>query len=155
MAVQTRKHVSLQFKDATGTPLAKTIGPGPGDFTFDGLEEANQEALPVLDRGTFLELVYGDTKQISYSVTIYVDGDQTGTSVLDTVLKTGTDWATATTQDPGGVVFTADLLVTVARGAVTNTYLLNNCRTTAKFTEGKEGNTWSFSGVCYEGITRT
>ena len=154
MAVQTRKHVTIQFKDATGSPLTRTIGPGPGDFTFDGLEASNVEALPILDRGTFLELVEGDTKQISWSATVYVDGDQTGSSVIDAVLKTG-DWASATTQDPGGVVHTADVLVTVTRGAVTNTYLLNNCRTVAKFTEAKEGNTWSFSGVCYEGITRT
>ena len=111
MAVQTRKHVTIQFKDATGSPLTRTIGPGPGDFTFDGLEASNVEALPILDRGTFLELVV--------------------------------------------VVHTEDVLVTVTRGAVTNTYLLNNCRTVAKFTEAKEGNTWSFSGVCYEGITRT
>lgn len=154
MAVQTRKHVSLQFKDAAGSPLTRTVGPGPGDFTFDGLEENNTEAVAVMDRGSFLELVEGDDKQISFSVTIYVDGDQTGSSVIDAVLKTG-DWASATTQDPGGVVHTADLLVTVTRGAVTNTYLLNNCRTVAKFTEGKEGNTWSFSGTCYEGVTRT
>jgi hypothetical protein len=154
MAVQTRKHVSLKFKDATGTPLERTIGPGPGDFTFDGLEEGGVEALPLYDRGSFLELVIGDDKQISWSATIYVDGDQTGASVLDAVLKSG-DWASATTQDPGGVVFTSDVLVTVTRGATTNTYTLNNCRTIAKFTESKEGNTWAFSGTCYQGITRT
>ena len=154
MAVQTRKHVAISFKDATGTPLEKTVGPGPGDFTFDGLEEANTEALPLYDRGTFLELVAGDDKQITWSVTIYVDGDQTGSSVLDAVLKTG-PWASAVTQDPGAVVFTSDVLVTVTRGAVSNVYTLNNCRTTAKFTEAKEGNTWAFSGTCYQGITRT
>ena len=152
MPVTTRKHVSLQLKDATGTPLTRTIGPGPGDFTFDGLEAANVEALPVYNRGTFYELVAGDDKQISCSVTIYSDGDQTGASVLDAVLQTG-DWASATTQDPGGVVFTADWLVTVTRGAVTNTYTLNNVRTIAKFTEAKEGNTWAFTGTCYQGVT--
>ncbi|NBV62702.1 MAG: hypothetical protein EBR73_16880 [Rhodobacteraceae bacterium] len=114
MPVTTRKHVSLQFKDAAGSPLTRTIGPGPGDFTFDGLEEGGVEALPVYNRGSFLELVAGDDKQISWSATIYSDGDQTGS---------------------------------------TNTYTLNNCRTVAKFTESKEGNTWSFSGTCYQGIT--
>jgi hypothetical protein len=152
MPIKTRKHVSLQFKDAAGSPLTRTIGPGPGDFTFDGLEEANVEALPVYNRGTFYELVAGDDKQIAWSATIYDDGDQTGTSVLDAALKTG-DWASATTQDPGGVVFTQDVIVTVTRGAVTNTYTLNNCRTVAKYTETKEGNTWSFSGTCYQGVT--
>lgn len=97
MPVRTRRHVSLKFVDATGTPLEKAIGPGPGDFSFDGLEEANKEALPIYDRGGFAELVYGDDKQISWSCTIYVDGDQTGSSVIDTVLKSGS-WASAVTH---------------------------------------------------------
>ncbi len=154
MAVFTRKHVSVKFVDGTGTPLEKTIGPGPGDFTFDGIEEGGTEAVPVYSRGDFLELVYGDEKQITGSGTIYVDGDQTGSSVIDAALKTGGTWASGVTKDPGGVVWTTDIVVTETRGATTNTYTFSNCRTVVKWTEGKEGNTLSFSFTCYNGFTR-
>ena len=51
--VFTRRYVTVTVKDGAGTPLTRTVGPGPGDFTIDGLEAGNYEAVKVLDRGQF------------------------------------------------------------------------------------------------------
>ena len=32
--VFTRRYTSVSIKDGAGTPLSRTVGPGPGDFTF-------------------------------------------------------------------------------------------------------------------------
>ena len=148
----TSQHMTVSVKDGTGTPLTAILGPGPGDMTFGSLEEGNKAATKVLNRGSFQELVYGEDNEVPFSITCHMVGDQTGESVTDALLKTG-NFASAVTMDPGGLVYTLDILVSGTRGAVTNTYTLNNCRTVAKFTESKEGNTWSFSGTCYQGIT--
>ena len=125
MPVFTRKHVSILVKDATGTPITATLGPGPGDFSYSGLEEGDVEALPIYNRGTYLEMVVGDQKQITGSITVYHDGDQTGTSVLDAIRKTG------------------------------NTLTFNTCRFSTDWAEGKEGNQYSISFTCYEGVAIT
>ena len=151
MPVFTRKHVSILVKDATGTPITATLGPGPGDFSYSGLEEGDVEALPIYNRGTYLELLIGDQKQVTGSITVYHDGDQTGTSVLDAIRKTG-NFASGVTVDPGLVSWALDMVVTMTRGAVTNVLTFNTCRFTTDWAEGKEGNQYSISFTCYEGV---
>ena len=154
MAVKTRKHVTVTLKDATGTPITKVLGPTPGDFQIQGLQENNTEGLPIYSRGSFLELVEGDDVQIQGSITVYHDGNLTGTSVADAILKAG-NFASGVTQDPGGVVWTLDTVVTVTRGADTDTFTLSNCRFQFDYNEDKEGNKLPIKFTCYGGCALT
>ena len=33
--VFTHRHVTVTFKDGTGTPITRTLGPGPGNIKFE------------------------------------------------------------------------------------------------------------------------
>ena len=147
--VFTHKHIAVTFADGTGTPITATFGPGPGDVKVSGIEQNGVEALPVLNRGTFLELVEGDQKQLSFSISVYHAQDLTAAaSPTAAILKTN-DFASGVTKDPGGIVWTGDVIVTATRSGVTNVLTLYNCRCMFDYTEGKEGNTISISGTCY------
>jgi len=149
-----RRYTSITIKDGTGTPLTRAVGPGPGDFKFSTLENGNYAAIKILDRGQFYELIPGDDNEIKMSGTIYVDGDQTGSSVIDAFLKTG-DWASATTTDPGGVVWAFTMIAVESYAGATNTYTLAKCRGIASWEESDAGNKLSFDITCYGGCTRT
>lgn len=149
MAVRTRKMVAVTFADATGTPITATMGPGPGDVKITGLEQGGVEAVGIYNRGTFLELVEGDQKQLSFSISIYHNQDLTAAaSPVAALLKTN-DFASGVTKDPGAVVWTGNLIVVVTRSAVTDTFTLINCRCSFDYSEGKEGNMITISGTCY------
>ena len=150
----TRRYVTVTIKDGAGTPLTRTVGPGPGDFKFGPVANGNYEAPKVLDRGQFYELVPGDDLQQDVSGSIYVDGDQTGASVIDAVLKTG-DWASATTTDPGGVVWAFTLVITETYNGVTNVYTCSKCRGTVSWSEAVDGNKLDFAITCYGGVARS
>lgn len=152
--VYNRRHVSIQVKDGTGTPITANLTPGEGDFKVSGLEQGDKEALPIYNRGAFLEMVTGDDKQVTGSVSVYHYGDLTGTSVLDAIRKTG-NFASGVTVDPGGVVWALDMVVTITDGTVTNTYTFSTCRFTTDWQEGKEANMFSISFTCYEGVAIT
>lgn len=152
--VFTRRYTSVTIKDGAGSPLSRTVGPGPGDFKASTVENGNYAAVKVLDRGQFYELVPGDDNEIKISGSIYVDGDQTGASVIDAVLKSG-DWASATTTDPGGVVWAFTLVVTESYNSVTNVYTFAKCRGVASWSENAEGNKIDFDITCFGGVTRT
>lgn len=149
MAVRTRKMVAVTFKDGTGSPISATLGPGPGDVKISGMEQGGVEALPIYNRGTFLELVEGDQKQITFAITIYHNQDLTAAaSPVAALLKTN-DFSSGVTKDPGGVVWTGNLEVVVTRSAVTDTFTLINCRCSFDYSEGKEGNTITINGTGY------
>lgn len=152
--VFTRRHVTIAVADGTGTPITATLGPGPGDFTVSGLEEANKEAQRILNNGAYLEMTYGDDKEITGSITVFHYGDQTGTSVIDAIMKTG-NFASGVTVDPGGVVWALDMTATITDGSVTNTMVFNTCRFTTDWGVNKEANSYSISFTCHEGVTRT
>lgn len=154
MPVYTSRHTTVVLSDDTGTPITVTAGPGPGDLSITGLSEADTAATKILDRGSYQELVYGDDNEVSFSLSIYHDGDLTGTSVLDAIRKTG-NFSAGVTVDPGGLVWALDVTVTMTRNAVTNTYVLNTCRLTTDWSEAISGNTFKISGICYEGVTIT
>jgi hypothetical protein len=152
--VMSRRNVTVTVQDGTGTPITATLTPGPGDLKWSGLEAAGAEAIGVYNRGAFLQQIKGDDKQITGSITIYEYGDQTGTSVLDAVRKTG-NFASGVTVDPGGQVWALDMIAAVTDGSVTNTYTFSTCRFTADYQESKDGNTWTLSFTCYEGVAVT
>lgn len=149
MAVRTRKHVSIKFKDATATPIEVTLGPGPGDFKASGMEQGDVEALPVYNRGTFLELVEGDQKQYSLSMSIYHNQDLTAAGSPVAALMKTNDFSAGVTKDPGGVVWTGNIEVTVTRAGVTDVFTYINCRLSFDYGEAKEANTISISGTGY------
>jgi hypothetical protein len=152
--VMDRRYTSVTVKDGAGTPLSRTVGPGPGDFKASAVQHGGYEALKVLDRGQFYELIPGDDIEITVSGSIYVSGDQTGTSVIDAILKSG-DWASATTTDPGGVVWAFTLVITESYNGTTNVYTFAKCRGTAAWSEDVNGNKIDISVTCYGGLTRT
>lgn len=149
MAVRTRKMVAVTFKDGTGSPISATLGPGPGDVKISGMEQGGVEAVAIYNRGTFLELVEGDQKQITFSITIYHNQDLTAASSPVAALLKTNDFSSGVTKDPGGVVWTGNLEVVVTRSGVTDTFTLINARCMFDYTEGKEGNTISISGTAY------
>lgn len=155
MPILTRRHLSAILKDATGTPITVTLGPGPGDLKLSDLEYGNKESVPIYDRGTFLEQVHGDDKQPSFSLTVYHDGDLTAAAAVHAALNKTNDFASGVTVDPGGDVWALTLVVTITRSAVTNTYTLTNCRIKWDYSEAKDNNTIAISGTCYGGYTVT
>lgn len=155
MPVFTNKHVAVTVKDGTGSPITATLGPGPGDLSFSGLEQGDVGAIRVMNRGAHLELVEGPTKELTGSVTVYHNGDLTSTgSVLAAIRKTD-DYASGVAVDPGLVSWTLDLVVTMTRGAVTNTFTFNTCRLAADYKEAEGGNTMTINFTCFEGVTIT
>jgi hypothetical protein len=152
--VYTSRHATVTLKDGTGSPITATAGPGPGDMTLDPFEEANTAATKVLNRGDYMEMVYGEDNEVSFSITVHQVGDLTGESILDAINKTG-NFASGITVDPGGVVWALDVVVTMVRDGVTNVFTLSTCRLKASWSEALEGNKFSISGVCYEGIAVT
>jgi hypothetical protein len=151
--VQNRRNTSVTIKDGAGTPLTRTVGPGPGDFKIGDMENGGYAAVKVLDRGQYYEAVPGDDNEIPISGSNYVDGDQTGASVIDAFLKSG-DWASATTTDPGGVVWEFTLVITESYAGVTNIYTCAKCRGKASWSEA-EVNKIDYSVVCYGGVVRS
>jgi|APGre2960657404_1045060.scaffolds.fasta_scaffold03080_3 hypothetical protein len=149
MAVRTRKHVAVTIADATGTPITATLGPGPGDVKLTGMEQGGVEGIGVYNRGTFLEMVEGDQKQLSFSISIYHNQDLTAAaSPVAGILKTN-DFASGVTKDPGGVVWGVNVIAVVTRSAVTDTFTFINCRISFDYSEGKEGNMITITGTCY------
>ena len=157
MAVVTRKHGAVAMKDHTGTPLSVPLGPGVGDFSYSGAEEGNSEAIPIYNRGSFQELVDGDDKTITGSITLYHDGDLTDATnklPIDGVMKTGA-LSSGVTADGGAVKWTTDVVHTATRGAVVHTTTLANCRCTYDYSEANDGNKIVINFTCYEGVTVT
>ena len=152
--IQNRRNTSVTVKDGAGVPLSRTVGPGPGDFKASNLQQGNYEAMKVLDRGQFSEMVPGDDAEIKISGSIYVSGDQTGSSVVDAILKTG-DWSSATTTDPGGQVWAFTLVITESYAGVTNIYTFSKCRGTASWSEDANGNKLDFDVTCLGGCVRS
>jgi hypothetical protein len=154
VGVFTHRHVTVTFKDGAGTPLTRTLGPGPGNVKFDNIAEGNKDVTLIRDRGANLEYVYGDDKEMSGSIDVYEVGDETGSSILDAILKTG-DFASATTTDAGGVVWTGTMVVVGTRNGVTNTYTLSKVRIEASYAEAADGNLFSLSYRSAGGLAAT
>jgi hypothetical protein len=149
MAIVTAKHCSIVGSDAT--PVNFTFSPGPMDLQMQGLEQGQVEAVPVMNNGTFLELVEGDDKPVPFSITLFQDGklvDNATGKPLNMALKQGT-FSAGTTKDPGLIVWTVDIVITLTRSGVSSTITLRNCRLTVDFGTEKDGNKIKLSGIAY------
>jgi hypothetical protein len=154
MAIFTNKHTTIVAKDATGTPITKNYSGGVGNFVHDPLQAGCVEATAVYSRGTFVELVEGQQQSIGFSLELYMDGKFTGgagstASPADMPLKQGDYLTAGTTRDPGGVVWTGDLVVTMTRNGVTSICTLTNGRFTVQNTEDPGGNKIAINGTAY------
>lgn len=150
MAIRHYKLGAASFQDAAGT-LSVTFGPGEGNFAIDELEAGDVEATAIYNRGTFLQLVEGQDKAPSWSITVLHNETLTnGASarIFDAVRKTGA-FASKTTADPGGLVWTGNVILTVTHNGSVDTFTLNNCRLKVAYAEAKEGNTLTLSGIAY------
>ena len=150
MPIMTLRHGVATFKDSTGANTV-ALSPGPGNFTIDGLQEALREAIPIMNRGTFLEMVVGDEQPITGTITVLHDVPASSAvtrKILNGVLKTGA-WASDTTDDPGGVVWTGIITLVGTRAGATETHTLTNVRLTAAYAEAGDGNTITLSYTAY------
>ena len=150
MPRRTRKMVAVSFRTDAATKSVD-LGPGEGNFSISALEGGMVEAIPVMDRGTFDELVEGDDKAITWSITVHHDATLTNgaaTRVMDAILGTGY-YSGETTADPGGVVWTGDVVVTVTRSGSVDTFALNNCRLLVDYAEAQDANTLTINGTAY------
>lgn len=151
MAIVTLKHATITGKDATGTPITVTLAPGPADFSMDDLEAGLCEAIAVQSAGEFLEMVEGAKKAIGWSLTLLHDGKLTDASngkPYDLAMKQGT-FASGTTRDPGGVVWTVDVVLVLTREGVSSTVTLTNNRLRIGMGLALEGNTLTLTGTAY------
>lgn len=151
MPIATLKHGTFTLQDGTGTPIPVTLSPGPGNFQIADLEAGMVEAIPVYNRGTFLELVEGSQKPVEWSIEILQDGklvDAATGKPLNAVLKGGT-LSAGVTADPGGVVWTMSGTFVITRSGVTSTVTITNSRTKVSVAEDAGGNKLSLSGTAY------
>jgi hypothetical protein len=150
MAVRTRKMVAVVLE--TGSATQYTLDTYPGDVSMTGMEAGQTEALPILDRGTFAELVAGDDTFPSFTVTVHHDGDLTDAAAQklgDMLLGQGKVSADTTT-DPGGQAWCLKLVVTVTHPAGgVDTYTVGNARPRYDYTAAADGNTLSLTFDCY------
>ena len=135
-------HGVATLQDQTGTPISVSLAPGEGNFSLSGLEEAGREAVAYQNRLTFQELLQGAEKEITGSITIAHEGTVTDAATnkpYDGMAKKGT-FAAGVTADPGGLVWTTDIVFVTTRNAVAVTFTCNNCRVSMDYAEGAEGN---------------
>ena len=101
MAVRTRKMIAVTL--TTGSARSLTLDTYPGDINVSGLQAGQADAVPVLDRGTFAELVESDDTFPTASITVHHDGrltDAVTAKIADMILKQGAASAD-TTIEPG------------------------------------------------------
>lgn len=154
VGVITSRHTSLTLKDVTPTtPISRTLGPGPGTWSFGDLEEGNKESIPIYSHGIYVEDVYGQDKEVTVSGEIHMLGDQTGESITDAILKSG-DFAAGIT-DNAGEVWTLICTITIVRSSTTNTFVFNKCRVSGSVSIDPGGSKVSVTIKCRGGYTRT
>lgn len=157
MAIVTRNHGTVSFVNGA---FSLELGPGEGNFTFDGLEELNadgvpEETAPIESRGTFLERVKVREKEITGSITVYQDGQITDNSTgkpLDVATFQSTALSALTTVDPGGVVQAGNIEWSYTRNGVSGGLRFKNCRLVASGSEGTPSNTFTLNFDCREGV---
>ena len=150
--LRSRKMLSVSFRTDAGTKSVD-LGPGEGNLTISGLEAGDVSAIPVMDRGTFYELVEGPDNAPTFSITVYHDTELTDGSaarVADAVRKTGY-YSGETTADPGGQVWTGDVVAVCTHPGTgdVDTILLSNCRLVMDFAEAEAPNTLTINGTAY------
>lgn len=152
---RTHRDVTVTLLDATATPITVEVGPGPGDLKMSGMNEADKEAVKVLDRGGFMELVYGDDVEVSFSITVYHAGGLSAAGAVHAALDKAGDFASGVSTETNGTdVWCLNMKVVIVKGGVTNTFTLSKCRISWDYAESKDANTISLSGTCYGGVSQ-
>lgn len=151
MAVNTRRMVGVVL--TTGSGKTYTLDTYPGDYKITGLQEGGLETIRILDRGVFVERVYGDDQPCTLTIDVMHDGALTSaaaTKLIDMLKKqSGSFVASDTTVDPGGQVWALKVVLTVTHpGGTTTTITCGNARPTGDYSSAKEGNTLSMSFEC-------
>jgi len=150
MAITTRKMIAVVLE--TGSATQYTLDTYEGDVNFSGLEADFTEAVPVLDRGTYVGAVEGDDVFPTMTVTIKHDGrltDAVSQKIGDMLLHQGAVAADVTT-DPEGRVWMLKIVVTVTYpGGGVDTFTVNNARFVSDYAAANDGNTLSLSFTCY------
>ena len=150
MAITTRKMVALVL--TTGSAKTYTLDTYEGDVTISGMMENYTEAVPVLDRGTYVGSVEGDDQFPTMTVTVKHDGKLTNaaaTRLGDFLHKTGFV-SGDTTTDPEGRVWMMQVVATVTYpGGGVDTFTAVNARLTSDYSAAVDGNTLSLTWTCY------
>lgn len=146
------RQVTVTFEDSTGVTLV--IGPGPGDWTIDGLSEGNTDKIRVLDRLRYDCHLDGEDKQQTGSGTVGL-AQQTLTSaivsrVLDWIHKQGIyrigGPSEVTTVSPNTDIWAFAIRIAMTGGGVgPTTFEFPNCIAEYAFAEAADGNTVSLS----------
>ena len=156
MAIGTvnARHGTLALNDATGSPIVITLGV-LASFSMENIQEGFTEAVLITNRGDPVELIPGNRVPVTGSIGLKQQAPITHATTkapYDVVTKAGS-FAAGSTQDPGALVWTTDMVWTVSRSVsgstVTTVHTLNNCRLTLGVTESMEGNDYSIAYTAY------
>jgi hypothetical protein len=148
----TKQHASVAFQD--GSALSITFD-DVGDWTLDGIQEAQKGTAAILHRGAFKSYVYTDQVQVtgSFSFTVKAEdfSNPSNARALDAIRKTGT-WSAATTTNPGGFgPFTGKLVYTATANGQTGTLEVDYARLSVSINESGDALTGSVSFTGYLG----
>jgi len=150
MAFMTRKMVAMVLE--TGSANQYTLDTYEGDVSISGMEAGFTEAVPVLDRGTYVGAVEGDDTFPTLTVTIKHDGrltDAVTQKIGDMLLGQGAV-SGDTTTDPEGRVWMLKVIVTLTYpGGGVDTFTANNARFASDYAASNDGNTLSLTFTCY------
>ena len=150
MSIYTLKHGVATFTTGAVTK-AVALSPGAGNFSISEVQAGNVSALPVMNRGTFQELVEGPEVPVEFTISLYHDGVLTAAgspTVWDAILGTG-NYAGETSDDPGTIVWTGIVTLVSTRDGAVQTHTLLNVRLRGGYTEGEGGNEITVSGTAY------
>lgn len=147
---------SLQWSDASATPISITVGHAGGGISISGITHSDSEVVEIQSRdGTLVGLrTKKKAQRATFSFELYFEdaSDATDPTVLDAIRGQGA-WASAvSTSTALGDAMTFDLTLTVTYDSTSHTVKMEDCWFEASITEG-EPSTISMSGVCYGPIT--
>ena len=158
MARYNARMTSIQFADATGTPITFTLNSEQANFTGGPMSEGNRESIAKYHRGSYDGSVPGNDQQQSISLTVELKNqaltDGSAGRIMDWIQKTGTV-ASGVTTDSGGLEWRFKITISMNDTITTADLVYPNCRIEGTFGEAMEGNTITLSGVNDGAVTKT
>ncbi len=146
MARYTSKQTTIVLEDNVGTSI--TAGPGIGDFSIDGIEEDNAEAIQAINRGVHDGWVEGNDKIQAWSLTLGLKNEAMSSAgaarILDFIRKTN---FFSGLQSVDSSVWAMKVIITMNDGTTTSTKTLPNNRVQVSMTEAVEGWTIALTGT--------
>lgn len=149
---------SIEFEDATGTPIVLPISLTNG-FSFDNVVEGQRETVELTNRGTLTCLRYGNpifpTISFTADVCSFVEQTTPGVAtILEAITKTG-DWSAAT-ANTAEVYTIRKITFTMAQAPsddADHTAEFRDVRATISFAENETANQFTINGTVYDGYT--